>query len=354
MKSEKKIKLNTKVKVGSLSVLSLAVLLLGGLIYIELTSKKVMTQDYTLYQYTCQPAVNYSVHIIDNIIYDSNVLEEGMDYSKNLLDYIEAKFTIEFQGSEAGQTELDYHITARVRGYKEADEGKAVNWTKKYELKEATKVETSEQYLLEEASVPFDLAEYDDFAIKANEILGMSLSSEVVVSLEGNLIINTPYGTKTSPINLNLTIPLAQNNITIVKDEIPVISDNIIETKEIVIPVDYNKVTLYSIGIGACAAIILILLLITKAPSVYDLRNSNARKLLKNYSSRIVSINSKTEENFSQTYVLSTMADLIKVADEIEKPIYYIYDEFFLLGNYSFHVTDGEHQYIYRLAGEAE
>jgi len=349
----KKRKLNTKIKAGIIVGIGLIILLMGVMVYREIAIQRTITQEQTRYQYTCQPSLNYDVHIIDNEIYGSNILKEGMDYSKNLLDYIEAKFMIEFQGSEPAQVELNYHIALTLRGYKAAVEGNSINWIKNYELKENTKVKFSEQYILEKAAVSFDLEKYNSFASKANEILGMQLSSDIIVTLEGDLAINTQYGDLDTPISMQLTIPLEQNEFNISKGESPVISDSLKEYHEVPIPMNRDKVILFLAVICFCSILLILILLSTEAPGFYDIRTANAKKLLKNYSSRIVALHNKTDQVFHQTYEMNTMMDLVKVADEIQKPIYYIYDDFFMLNKYSFYVADGDNQYLYQLTEEA-
>lgn len=340
-------KLNTKVKAGILSVLGLIILFMGVLIYREVTSKKTSTEEHILYQYTCQPAIQYDVHMIENKIYDSNILVEGLSYSKNLLDYIETRFAIEFQGSEDTETELDYHITLIQRGYKATTDGIAINWTKNHVLKEDTKVHHTEATFSESPSVHFKLDDYQNFAVEANQILGFQLSSDVIVMLEGILSIHTQYGELTTPISMQHNIPLMEDAITITKGEAPAITDSIKEYKEVAIPINQNKIVLF--GAVICISIIamIYLLLSTEAPSIYDIRTAKAKQLLKNYSSRIVAIHNKPNQEFHQTYEMSTMMDLVKVSDEIQKPIYYMYDDFFTLGNYTFHVSDGDDQYIF-------
>ncbi|HEX3077359.1 MAG TPA: DUF5305 family protein, partial [Lachnospiraceae bacterium] len=264
-------KLNTKVKAGIISVLSLIILFMGVLIYLEVTSKKTSSVENILYQYTCQPAIQYDVHIIENKIYDSDVLEEGLDYSKNLLDHIDTNFTIDFQGSENAETELNYRIILQHRGYKATQEGIAVIWTKNYQLKEATKILHNEATFTDTSTASFKLKEYQSFAEEANKILGFQLYSDIIVMLEGELSIHSQYGELTTPISMELNLPLGENAITITKKETPVITDNIKEYVEVAIPMNLNRIILFAAVICMSIIALLFLLLATEAPSIYDI-----------------------------------------------------------------------------------
>jgi hypothetical protein len=346
----KKFKIDTRVKMGIIVLLSCSTVFLSFGIYREVNVHKVKNEEKTAYQYTCQPKAEYLVHIHENSVYEGTVQEENLNYSKKLLDYIEVKFGTEFQGSEEAETEFIYHITAQVQGFENLKgEAPVVNWRKNFELAKETKKITSETNFTEEKTVRFNLDEYDAFALEAREVTGMELSSQVVVLLEGNLNISTKYGNLSTPIQASITVPLQDEVFSITKEEIAPINDNIINNYEVPLKGSATLIFLFSVLLGASIIGILFILLATEAPNAYDLLKTKTKKLIKNYGSRMIVIQNKTEQNYLQTYELGSIEDLIKVSDEIQKPIYYMKDDIDIIGDYLLEVADGDSLYVYHI-----
>jgi hypothetical protein len=146
-----------------------------------------------------------------------------------------------------------------------------------------------------------------------------------------------------------MTIPLLEDIFNITKKETAPITGNITEPIEIPIPVNDKIILLFSLLIVFCIIGLLIILIGTESPNAYDILKGKARKLLKNYGSRMIVIQSKTEQNYLQIYELHSIDDLIKVSDEIQKPVFYLKDDIDIIKDYAFHVTDGNNLYVYRV-----
>lgn len=347
----KKLKLDSKIKAGVITILSCSAIFLGISIYKEANAHMVKSEEKVVYEYTCQPKADYLVHIDKNTVYEGTVQEENLNYSKKLLDYIEIKFTTEFQGSKEAETEFVYGITAIVQGYENLkEEDPVINWSKNYDLVKEKKKITMENRFLEEETVRVGLEEYDEFALEAREVTGMELSNQVVVRLEGNLKIHMEEGDLITPVAIAVTIPLQEEVFSINKDNLEPISDSIKEY--IYIPVLPNRLLIFGLVmlLFLCIIGIMILCIATEAPNAYDVMKANARRMIKNYGSRMIAIQSKTEHNYLQTYELYSIEDLIKVSDEVQKPIYYVKDEMDIIGDYLLQIVDGDSLYVFRIA----
>ncbi len=347
----KKLKLDSKIKAGIITILSFSAIFLSISIYKGANAHKVKSEEKVVYEYSCQPKADYLVHIHENTVYEGTVQEENLNYSKKLLDSIEINFSTEFQGSREAETEFVYRVTAKVQGYENLkEEAPVVNWSKNYDLLEEKKKITTEHHFLEEVTVQFGLEEYDAFALEAREVTGMELSNQVVVSLEGNLTIHMEEGDLITPVAVSVTIPLQEEVFNISKDNLEPISDAIIE--HVYIPVPPNRLLLFGLAIlmFLCVIGIMILCIATEPPNAYDVMKANAKRMIKNYGSRMIAIQSKTDHNYHQTYELNSIEDLIKVSDEVQKPIYYIKDEMDIIGDYLLQVVDGDSLYVFHIA----
>ncbi len=63
---------------------------------------------------------------------------------------------------------------------------------------------------------------------------------------------------------------------------------------------------------------------------------------LKNYGSRIVALQSIPKMNYRQYYKVHSIKDLIKIADELQKPIFYEVDRDIIVRNSEFHVIEDD------------
>jgi len=347
-KIRRKIKLDIRIKIGLMAVIGCFIIFLGIRIYGEVTANKVIKEEEPLYQYSCQPKVEYIVHIHENSIFEGTVQGEGIDYSKLLLDYIEVKFGTEFQGSKEAEVEFDYQISAQVTGYRILMDSKSTNWSKNFPLEKEKKMVTSDAYFNEETIIKFDLEDFEAFATEAGTVTGMQSSSEVVINMVGNINIKTENGNLSTPISAALTIPLQQDVFSISKGDIAPINDSITNFIEVPVPINHKNILLFSILIAIGLLGMLLILFATEAPNSYDILKAKAKKLIKNYGSHMIALLNKTEHDYLQTYELNSMEDLIKVADEIQRPIYYLRDEIDIIQDYMLHVVDGDNLYTYR------
>ncbi|MBB2182464.1 hypothetical protein H0486_06190 [Lachnospiraceae bacterium MD1] len=348
-KIHKKMKLKTSIKYGIIIGILAIAAYIGFRLVRELTSDKVIQEEHTLYQYTLQPKADYLVHIKENIVYDGTIQGEGLEYSRNLLDYIEVNFSTEYQSSDIAELQLEYQINAYVNGYKYINDGKAINWSKLFPLTDKRRVAVSDSYLYEEAKVEFGLDDYEAFATEAKMVTGMNISTEVVVCMEGTLSIVTPNGNLSTPVASSISLPILESIFTINKSGVDPVNDMIVDQVDVTVPINYKLVTLFAVLFFICIIAIIILLLITEAPGTYDILIAKSRKLIKNYGSRMIAIHNKPEQKFRQTYELNSINDLIKISDEIQKPIFYQYDEISIIEDFMLHVIDGDNLYLYHI-----
>ncbi len=344
----KKKKLDLNVKRGFIAILGTLIIFLGICIICVVTKKETVTKKEILYEYMCQSQANYVVHIIDNIVYEGNTMKEGIEYVRSLLDYLTVDFNLGFQGSEAAEVALSYQILGYVRGVKTMSGKSEEKWGKSYLLQREKNIAYTDMQWNEAIGVKLTLDEYEEFAMKANEITGMSISTDLVIYLDGNLTINTEYGELTTPVYSSVTIPINQSIFSITKDEDEQISDSIIDTRKVAVPIEYDKVITFSLLILLCITSIIVICITTESPTTMDKIQSKAYRLIKNNASRIIALNSRENYIYRQTFELTSMEDLIKISDERNKPIFYIKEDFELY-EYLFEVLDGEDRYIYHL-----
>lgn len=328
-----KITLHKKTKKYILAILLILLLFTGIQTYSTATEKKTATEETVVFEYSCQPSVNYAVNIRPNELYPGTVLEEGGYYSKLLLEHIQADFAVDYQGSDTTPIKIQYQVLATVNGYQGQDAGKNIYWTKSFPLTEEKTVEIEGDSWRGEEQINFTLGDYDALAVRAKEITGMKVSNEVIVELSGTITAQTATEEVTIPFSSNLQIPLLEDVFQVTKTGGEPVQGSVTETEEIIMPFDRTKVSLLTVLMLLCIAAIPVLKFVIKEPDELTLLRKKNNGIIKNYGSRMVAMQEIPDLEYSRYYQVYSMKDMIKIADEMQKPIIYIPDENMVVRN---------------------
>lgn len=331
-----------------LLVLCLAIVVIGLQIYTSVTSPGTVVNETVLFEYSFQPSLNYQVNIHENDVYEGTVMEEDLTYSKRILDNIVANYAVSYKASKSVALHIDYQIVAVVNGY-QGGEDKNILWSKEFPLTDKKVIEIESDSWNAEETVSFTLDDYDAFANRANEITGIKVSNEVVIEMRGNIVANTPEEVKTVPINTNLSIPLLEDVFKINKSNIELVNDSIVDSKRIPAPLNQTKILLFSILLTLCLVGVIILLFFSKEPSPLESVRRKSKGVIKNYGSRIVALKNMPKFDYRQIYKVDSIKDLIKISDEIEKPIIYESDTEDVIKNHELYLIDEDKLYIWEI-----
>ena len=322
-----KLTLHKKTKKVILAILLFLLLFTGIQTYSTVNEEKTVTEENTVFEYSCQPTVNYTVNIRPNELYPGTVLEEGRYYSKLLLDHIQADFTVDYQGSDATPIRVQYQVQAIVNGYQGQTENKNVYWTKSFPLTQGKILEIEGDSWSGEEQINFTLGDYDALAVRAKEISGMNVSNEVMVELAGTLTVQTTGEEVAIPFSSHLQIPLMEDVFQVTKTAGEALQGSVTETEEVLVPFDRTKVSLLTVLMLLCIAAIPVLLFVIKEPDELTMLRKKNNGLIKNYGSRMVAMREIPDLEYSRYYQVYSIKDMIKIADEMQKPIIYIPDD---------------------------
>ena len=328
-----KLKLHKKTKKYILSIMILLLLVTGIQIYSIVKSERTITKEKVLFEYSCQPAVDYSVVIHPNELYSGTILEESTYYSKLLLDYIEASFAFDYQGSYSAPLRIQYQVVASVNGYQGQSDSKTIYWSKSFPLTEEKTIETEGDSFSTEEQITFNLSDYDSFAVRAKQISGMKVSNEVVAELTGKIIAQAAGKEVEIPFSSKLRAPLLEDVFKIDKSIAEPIKGTVTETEKVILPIDRTKLSLLAVLMLLLIVAIPVLLFVIKEPDELTLLRKKNNGLLKNYGSRMVAMKEIPSFEFSRLYQVYSIKDMIKIADEVQRPIIYIPDESTLVRN---------------------
>lgn len=315
-------------------------------LYLTETVQRTESEEISLYNCTYEPQLGYQVFIKSNPVYEGNVIGEGLEYSKRILDYIEVTFGAALEGSQIADMDIQYEINAVVQSYDMLDDVKKVSWSKMFPLvaKETATLKDFNWASAKTIRVP--IADYDKFAEDAVETTGIDNSNEVIIEMKGTADIHTEDGDISIPIDSNISIPLRTEVFSITKSDLTEVKKEITTVQESVVQVGEWETELYFMLTVICFLIIGFLLFLTREPAGEDLIELKVKKIIKNYGSRMVAVHHFSTQNFIQTYELYSVEDMIKIADEIQKPVFYIMEDRIKAG-FRFYLTDEYTLYTY-------
>lgn len=319
-----------------------------GLAYI-LAVPKTRNKNITLYQSNLQPMLNYEVHLVDNDIYNDSIQPENEAYIKKMVDYIKVNFGTNYQVDTEADLKMEYELSAKVIGYSSGTDTRTDYWVKDFPILGKKSVKIHSNGIQKEESFNLNLKEYDDFAVHANNFTEVNLSTELIVSMIGSIVTDTPKGSMDTPFDINMTIPLNGGDFSITKGDLQPITKKITETKKIILHPNVKVIAFIIIAIITSIILLVCSFFFVREPGESDIVRKEVGKLIKNYGSRMVSMNHKPLKIYNLSYEVRGIKDLIILSDEIHKPIYYISDHDNIIKDNSFYVDDGDDLYLYKV-----
>lgn len=346
----KKIKLNPTIKYIVSILLIISIVFLGMQALKE--SKNVVTQqeEKIHYEYTYGTDINYAVNLVPNILYDTEKLYEDEIYISEFIKSINVNFKAHFKGSETTEIKGNYEIIAQLAGYVTQREEKQDIWTKDFTLVPSTAFEGQDTYELEKLTM-VDYHTYNQLATAIIEASKVSLPVELRIMMKGELVADNAYKKVTQPIASTLVIPLGSTYFNITKLGVGETTDAVKEVIETPLPPNTKAIVGYVAGMVVLIVLLVAMWLCTVKPDSVDLRRKQIKKILTTHGSRMVAVDEIVEGEYKANYEVKSIEDLVKIADELEKPIIYAYNRNELKIT-TFYVMDKENRYIYHMAEE--
>lgn len=346
----KKIKIDIRLKLGVTGLFIVGIILLSLQAIKESRNIGVEQQEKIKYEYTMGTEINYAVNLLPNILYDTEKIYEDETYISEFIKSINVNFKLNFRGSEPTIIDGNYNVIAQIAGYTTQQEAKKDIWTKDFELVPTTSIKGEEQCELQKLVV-IDYHKYNDLAQAIIEASKVNVPVELRIIMKGEVHGDTEYEPITKNIATTLVMPLGNPYFNMQKLGAEQVTDTIKDVVEVPIPPNSKMITQCIIGIVLFIVLIILLWVLTIPLDATDIRKKEIDKILKNHSSRLVAVDTVIEDNAQETYEVKNIDDLVKIADELEKPIIYQYNRNVLKISF-FYVMDKEHRYVYRILTE--
>ena len=326
-------------------------LILGMIVVLVLlirtgTDKDVDVVSDSVLDYQYQTNAAYEVHLIQNDYFDEDVRPMDENYIRNLVDFVKINLSASYHGNDRVQAQGEYWIKILLRGY-QLDEGeKSIIWEKNMGTLDHQQIsgEIGEYQIAKEASV--NINDYAQAGQQAMNELGINSNCEVVAILTGNITVEKDGQTASIPLDSYVEIPITDGLFTIERTEDANVADALKQQTTVSAGVAKGKMAALTFVLLAFA---LLLFLLWKKTEYYNEDDRNRKKLqmiLRTYRSRMTALSEIPDIEWREIYEVAEIPELLKVADELRRPVFYIRDKDTLVKYSCFFVLDGGCQYI--------
>lgn len=319
-----KLKLNKNLRIGSISILSILAILNVYLIYQGLKIPKFETQIIPGYSYNNKATTNSTIFLKPNNIYAGNSIEEGKVYISELVDYINTTFIYELTGDSEASIEGNYSIYGKVEGITGREDEKLTIWEKNFPIIRSKKFKSNDGKLSINEEVRLDLNEYNTFITGIEESTKIKSDTTLTLMMDINLTGTTDKGIFEENIIPNIVIPLNTPMFEITTNNVEK-PGAIEETIQVQQPVNRTLVIVHIVLLCILLAALIFIIFFTKAAPKKDPLEKELKKLFKKHGDRLVALSNPIDT--TDALEVRSIDDLVKLADEVNKPIFYKYSD---------------------------
>lgn len=349
-------KLGIKKSLRIMFITFIIVFIITDLLFLfrELTLKETREETVSLFSYSSIPDVAYSINLRQNDIYESRTIGEDNIYLSNYVDSVNADFRYSFQGERKCDVKGYYDVAAYVEAYTVQEKKHITIWKKKFDVVPTKAFSLNNKTVDISESVRIKLSEYNDFIKRIVEESEVEAQFQMQLIMNIKLKANTDKGLIEKNYNPSLTIPLDVRYFSIIKSDIGEETGSIEETRQVSVLPNRKLIILYGISLVLLVALFVLLIIFTTGYKTPD-HESNLDKIFKQHGNRLVALDSEIAACCDSYTKVRTIEDLVRVADEIGRPILYKYGTDYK-DIKQFFVYDDNQVYIYNIdtIGEVE
>lgn len=336
--------MNKYLRLGIVIILILGIGITSFFTYRVVYNDETIEVKNPLYSYNSKGQVNYSVHLKSNRINEGKIQGENEVYIMEYVDYLDISFNYDFLGDEeTAEISGDYTIAAIIEGYVGNDESRKIIWDKEFPLVGRKTFSSKDGQLNLKENIKLALQTYNDFGSEIAKETKIDSQNIMTVVMNINLKGSTAKGEIEEVIKPSLMFPInaAMFEISGNKEfENPGAIEETIMVKK---PLDINKLIFYSVILGILIIGLILLLKLTKGQSFTDPMEKQLRLIFRKYGDRMVALDSAIIATKPRR--VRSIDDLIRIADELGKPILYKYSEDYK-DITKFYVVNGEEKYL--------
>lgn len=290
----------------------------------EFMNSEKISSETPVSDYRSDMNVSYNVIPKSNMLYGETILDEGLTYITEFVNQLDSNFEYKVSGDSTMKVNGYYSVNVIFTGYVDSEANGANVWSKQKEIVPKTEFNINATGDVLKQRVRMDIEDYNRFVKTVIEASNIKVPVKATVTMAGEATIKNSNGESIEPISGSLVIPLDKSYFNIEKTGVGSKDGNIFKVEEIEAPMNLLKVAVSAILL--LAGIILTAYgAMSKPPGSQESRFKDVKKMLSSYGSRAAAVSKISTEKMDSIYDIKLMEDIVKVADELGKPILYEY-----------------------------
>ncbi len=293
----------------------------------NIASENMITKNVQIYSYRTKFQYDYNVNLVENEYIDKiKETEANVAYITDLIDNIDLQLNYQYNAQKQSNIECNYEVVGKMQAIytKNGEKQKILEQEETLLEKQLITANTSDIKINEKLTV--NLKEKNELLREFEQKMGMTIDANYDIILKIN--VKTIIEEKEIVLNASplISIDLAEKTTQISGD------NNKEDTQYISKEVENTKQGSYIIAFDIITIIIAVLLLryANKSQIANRIKNEykqELNRLLKLCQDKIVQVSTKPENNkFNMVYV-KHFGEIVKVSEELFKPILYYYDQ---------------------------
>lgn len=313
----------------------------------EFMNSEKISIETPVADYRSDMNVSYNVIPKANMLYGEGILNEGLTYITEFVNQVDSNFEYKVSGDSTMKVNGYYSVNVVFTGYVDS-EGEGANvWSKQKEIVPRTEFNINATGDVLKQRVRMDVDDYNSFVKTVIEASSIKVPVKATVTMAGEATIKNSNGETIEPISGSLVIPLDKSYFNIEKTGVGSKEGNIFKVEEIQAPLNLLKISVSAILLMA-GIIILAYGSMSKPLDNEGIRFKDIKKMLSSYGSRSAAVSKISTEKMDSIYDIKLMEDIVKIADELGKPILYEYRDN-IKEIECFCVIDGSTMYRYNI-----
>lgn len=327
---KKRCSINSRLR-AFIMVLSIS-LILGMFInlYSVFNTHKFIERKESLYSYNMNAKVSYSAVLKPNA-YDlyggQKKLSEGNTYITDLIDVIDPNLMCEFVGERSAKISGNYQVYALIQGSLIGDKNGKPIWQKKIIIQDKTNFNANNKEISIKADNPIKLNYYKQLIDTTIKETNIQFNIKFTIYWDVQLTAETSNGIIKESVCPTMEIPLYSNTFEVGGQLSSQKNSALQKTIKVPVPINKNMEVLSIALIILSVAVLFIFTVLTTNSDPCDPLTKKIKSIFKEHGDRLVTLRGDQNISFQTIINVEDIKDLVRVADELGKPILYYHSE---------------------------
>lgn len=293
-----------------------------------LMNKNIINGSKEIYSYTNKYNYDYTVNVKNNKYIDSKTLDMKQEaYITALIDNIDLNLNYDYESNTKSEINYKYTIDGKINAIYSKDGIESNVWQKEYVLKEETANTEDTNKININEKIKLDLKEQNQLVKDFETEMGMTLDAKYIVTLTVKTDTNVDGTDANNEYKSSIEIDLGKKTTTISGE------NNLEQNRQISKQYEENgKINVFSLIVYIVMLIfsIYVFVKIFNKQTINIVRNGyrqELNKILRICEEKIVQVSSDPVTGKENVIDVKDFGEMIKVSEELFKPILYWYCE---------------------------